>query len=245
MQKIKATSAPNQSKHGSGQAAGRQIQLSPSSLNLFLECPKCFWLYKAKGIHRPEGPKSSLPNGMDLLLKKYFDKYRSQKKLPPEIEGKVEGKLLEDQEMLNNWRNWRLSVLKYEDKNLNAVLRGGLDECFVLEGSYIPVDYKTRGFALKEDTEKYYQNQLNCYTLLLEASGFKHPSFGYLIFYIPEQVKTRGIVQFSITPLKVLTNPQTAKRLFEEAVKLLRGPAPVSHSDCKFCSWSNDWLNFE
>ena len=161
---------------------GEQLLLSPSSLNLYLECPRCFWLYKAKKIHRPRGPMSSLPSGLDLLIKKYFDRYRAIGKLPPEIEGKVKGRLLENQEMLDNWRDWRKSLIRYEDKSLNAVLRGALDECFVLDGAYIPVDYKTRGFDLKEDSAKYYRNQLNCYTLLLEANGYQHPSFAYLLF---------------------------------------------------------------
>lgn len=221
------------------------IQLSPSSLNLFLECPKCFWLYKTKGIHRPEGPVSSLPNGMDLLIKKYFDKYRAMDKLPPEIDGKIEGKLFADQKLLNNWRDWRSTKLKYEDKNLNAILRGGLDECFVLNDAYIPVDYKTRGFALKIDSEKYYQTQLDCYTFLLEANDYKHLSLGYLIFYIPQEIKEHGIIKFSIEPKKVKTNPNEAKRVFEKAVRMLRGPIPKSHSECKFCSWGNDWITFE
>lgn len=221
------------------------IKLSPHSLNLFLECPKCFWLYKVKGIHRPESPSSSLPNGMDLLIKKYFDKYRALGKLPPEIEGKVEGKLLDEQELLDNWRSWRVTKLKYEDKKLNAVLSGALDECFVLGDAYIPVDYKTRGFPRKEDSTRYYQNQLDCYTFLLEANGYKHLSFGYLIFYIPTEIKKGGIVKFNIEPVKMKTYPQNAKKVFEKAVKTLRRPAPKSHSDCQFCSWSNDWLNFE
>lgn len=222
----------------------QQVQLSPSSLNTFLECPRCFWLYKAKGVHRPRGPMSSLPSGMDLLIKDYFDKYRAKGELPPGLRGKVEGKLLDNQELLNQWRN-RGGGLYYKDKELNAILLGLLDECFVDNGFYIPVDYKTRGFALKEDSEKYYQNQLNCYTLLLEENGYKHLSFGYLIFYIPKEIREDGIVKFSIEPIKVKTNPQEARKVFQEAVELLRGPVPASHSECEFCSWSNNWLSFE
>ena len=51
-----------------------KIVLSPSALNLFLECAKCFWLEKNRGIHRPAGAFPSLPGGMDAVLKKYFDK---------------------------------------------------------------------------------------------------------------------------------------------------------------------------
>lgn len=51
---------------------------------------------------------------MDFLTKKYLDKYRIQKKMPPEIEGKVEGKILEDQDLLDSWHDWLNTKLKYE-----------------------------------------------------------------------------------------------------------------------------------
>ncbi|MBM3206912.1 MAG: hypothetical protein FJZ43_04810, partial [Candidatus Staskawiczbacteria bacterium] len=59
----------------------KPIKLSPSKLNLFLECHLCFWLSE-HGVHRPSGPFPSLPGGMDRKLKIYFDKYRKEGKLP-------------------------------------------------------------------------------------------------------------------------------------------------------------------
>lgn len=222
------------------------IYLSPSKLNLFEECSLCFWLSEVKGIHRPEIPSSTLPRGMDKLIKEYFDRYRQKNLLPPEIEGKVRGKLISDQFLLGQWRsNFKDTHPRYFDKNLNAVLFGALDECLVDGQYYIPVDYKTRGFDLKADSLSYYQTQLDCYTLLLEAEGLKHLFFGYLIYYIPLQVKEDGIVKFKIEVKKLETNPQRAKKTFEEAVKLLRGPKPSFHSDCKFCCWGNDFLNLQ
>lgn len=214
----------------------KPIYLSPTKLNLFQECRLCFWLQKVKGIHRPEGISSTLPRGMDLLIKKYFDKYRPLGKMPPEIEGKVQGKLFSDQELLRKWRSWQ-NGLRYNDEDLGAVLSGALDECFVDGDYYIPVDYKTRGFDLKEDSTSYYQTQLDCYTFLLEKNGFKHLSFGYLIYYIPERVEKEGIVKFRIEPKKLETEPKRGYKIFTEAVNLLKGPQPSSHSQCKFCSW--------
>jgi len=228
----------------------KPLQLSPSKLNLFQECPLCFWLSEVKGIHRPEGIQSTLPRGMDILIKKYFDEYRTKDELPPELVGKVEGKLFSDMKLLKKWRYWKTG-LRYEDKKLNATLYGALDECFVIpsknpnETIYIPVDYKTRGFDLKEDSTNYYQTQLDCYTFLLEASGYKHLSFGYLIFYIPKEIKKEGVVRFVIEPKKIKTNPKAGLDIFEKAVKLLRGPQPKSHSECKYCAWGNDFVRFE
>jgi len=222
------------------------IYLSPSKLNLFQECPLCFWLHMVKGIHRPEGPTSTLPRGMDNLIKKYFDRYRELGKMPPEINGKVQGKLLQDQNLLSEWRKTtKTSSPRFFDKELNACLFGGLDECFVDGKYYIPVDYKTRGYNLKEDSLSYYQTQLDCYTLLLEKEGYNHLSFGYLIYYIPTEVRENGEVKFQVEAYKIKTNPERGYEVFKKAVECIRNPQPSSHSDCKFCSWGNDFINLE
>ena len=196
-----------------------------------------------KGISRPETPKSSLPTGMDLLIKKYFDFFRNKGELPPEIKGKVQGKLISDQKILNEWRStFRNSKPRYFDQELNAVLFGGLDECLVDNQFYIPVDYKTRGFNLKDDSLSYYQTQLDCYTLLLEAEGLKHLSFGYLIFYIPENIAQNGLIKFKVEIYKIETNPKRALKIFKEAVKTLRGPKPKPSSNCQFCLWGGNFL---
>jgi len=222
------------------------IYLSPSKLNLFQECPLCFWLHMVKGIHRPEGISSTLPRGMDGLIKKYFDHYRASGKMPPEIEGKVQGRLLQDQNLLNEWRKTtKTSSPRFFDKELNAYLFGGLDECFVDGEYYIPVDYKTRGYDLKEGSLSYYQTQLDCYTFLLEREGYKHLSFAYLIYYIPTKIEENGKVQFKVEAHKLETDSQRGYNIFQQAVKCIRGSQPASHSKCQFCSWGNDYLNFQ
>jgi len=173
---------------------------------------------------------------MDILIKKYFDSYRAVGKLPPEIDGQVDGELFPDPEVLSKWRSWR-SGLSYYDRDSDAVLVGALDDCLVHEGYYIPADYKTRGFELKEGGEYFYQNQLNCYSLLLEENKLPQPSYAYLIYFIPKELKPGGQVNFSVEVKKVSTSSADARATFRAAVASLRGDAPVSHSDCQFCSW--------
>ena len=75
----------------------KKLELSPTTgLNLFRECPRCFWLRYRERVHRPDTIFPSLPGGMDRILKVYFDSFRARDELPPELEGKVEGKLLPD-----------------------------------------------------------------------------------------------------------------------------------------------------
>lgn len=218
-----------------------KIRLSPSALNVFLECQKCFWLEYKAGIHRPRGPFPSLPGGMDILIKKYFDKYRAVGKLPPELHGQVTGQLLADIEILKKWRNWRSGLSFYEKKS-DAILVGALDDCLVHDGLYIPVDYKTRGFDVEEGGESFYQNQLNCYCFLLQANQLPQPNYAYLIYYIPKEITDSGIVRFAITIKKVATDPARALNVFQAAVTLLNQPIPASHSNCQFCSWGKDFL---
>lgn len=217
-----------------------QIRLSPSTLNLFLECQKCFWLEQVRGIHRPRGVFPSLPGGMDNLIKKYFDKYRLQGKLPPEIEGKIDGVLLADLDLLNKWRSWRTGLV-YKDIETGAILSGALDDLVVnpQKQLYMPFDYKTRGYDLKEDSSSFYQNQLNCYGLMLEANALPPADHGYLCYYIPKEVNEGGQVRFEITVKKMDINPGQAKKIFESAVQLLNEPMPISHSICEYCSWGS------
>jgi len=214
----------------------KKIRLSPSQLNLFKDCPRCFWLHHNQKIHRPRGIFPSLPGGMDGVIKVYFDKYRGTDKLPPELAGKVDGVLLPDLEVMNKWRNWRTG-LTYKDQETGATLIGALDDCLVYEGKYIPLDYKTRGYDPKPGGEMYYQLQLDTYCLLLEVNNFSQPSYAYLVYYVPKTVGENGMVRFEITPKKVATSSENALNVFKQAVYLLMGPIPDSHSECEYCAW--------
>lgn len=213
------------------------IRLSPSTLGLFKDCPRCFWLHMNPKIKRPSGPFPSLPGGMDHVIKKYYDKYAGS--LPPELEGKVEGVLIKDRELLNKWRNWR-SGLKYEDKKRNAVLFGALDDCLQVGDKYAPLDYKTRGWPPKEGGEIFYQHQLDAYSFLLDINGYKAEDFAYLVYYFPRSVGKNGMVRFNVEPHKVMVNIVRAKKMFEDALDFLRGDEPPSHTykeRCAFCAW--------
>lgn len=223
----------------------RYIQLSASTLSLYKECPRCFWLQLKMGVRRPQTIFPSLPGGMDNVIKTYFDQFRGTKEgLPPELRGKVEGKLIDDQEQLNEWRV-RTGGLRYFDKKLNTKLIGLLDDCLVDGTSYIPLDYKTRGYVPKDDSSSFYQHQLDIYEWLLQENGCKTKGVGFLVYYHPLEVRKDGIVQFAVTPKKMTTSPANACKLFEDAAKLLQGDkAPKAHSACTFCVWGEHQREF-
>ncbi|UCC95717.1 MAG: PD-(D/E)XK nuclease family protein [Candidatus Omnitrophota bacterium] len=217
----------------------RKFSLSPSTLNIYVNCPRCFWFHMVKGAEfkRPEGPTSTLPRGMDNLIKIYFDTYRAKCALPPEIEAEVTGQLIEES-LIHRWRNWKTG-LQFIDSD-GSRLFGALDECLVCDGMYIPVDYKTRGYDLKEDSTSYYILQMSSYNFLLARNGYAVSEHAYLVFYIPSKVSDEGLVHFKIEVKKVETFPlDKVHRTFRQAVELLSlNEPPPKNNGCKFCNWA-------
>lgn len=101
-----------------------QFKLSPTSLNLFSECPLCFWLEKRQGIRRPPPYPYALNAAVDVLLKQEFDKYRVKGELHPLLLAyNIPAKLFSNQELLNEWRN-NFKGIRYYDFELNATFFG-------------------------------------------------------------------------------------------------------------------------
>lgn len=199
------------------------------------ECERCFWLHN-HGKKRPESIFPSLPNGMDSILKKHFDKFMEKRKLPPEIRKDCKGcKLFDDKKKLEEWRNSRKG-LWIEDKEGN-VLHGGIDNLLVSRNKKIIVlDYKTRGFPLKEDTAEHYQNQLDIYNFLLRELGYETENFAYLLFYYPREVLDTGEVVFDTKLVRMKVNVDNARKIWKKALKLLEGACPKTHEE-KICPW--------
>lgn len=214
------------------------FKVSPSGIGLLLECPRCLWLYVNEGIKRPSGIFPSLPSGMDEIFKNYFDVYRKKGTLPPEIKGQIKNaKLYEVVSKLNTIRDidYGRGGLQAEFPEYNILLRGTLDELMVdKSGKYIPFDFKTRGYPLKEDTHEHYQHQLDLYSLLLEENGYHSSDIGYLLFFWPKSYK-EGKADFLTELVKMKISPKAGKAILKKVDKIVTGEAPKAHTDCEYC----------
>ena len=208
------------------------FKLSPSSLGLMKECPRCFWLTQNKIWKRPQGIFPSLPSGMDRILKIHFDKFRDKGELPPEIKEDCKNlKLFDDKEKLKIWQS-NLKGIRYED-NKGNVLHGAVDNILVNGKKLIVLDYKTRGFPLKEDTHKGYQNQLDIYNFLLRKNGYETEDYGFLLFYMPNKVNDNGEVVFDTSLVKVRVNVKNGENVFIKGLELVNGECPKEK--CVWC----------
>jgi CRISPR/Cas system-associated exonuclease Cas4 (RecB family) len=208
--------------------------LSPSSISLFLECPRCFWLDKHKVWKRPTAGFPTLPAGMDRILKEHFDRFRDRGELPPELknsECKNECSLFEDKVLLKEWRNAK-SGISWQDEEGN-ILHGGIDNLLVKKGKLIVLDYKTRGYPVKDDSADSYKMQIEIYTFLLRKNAYETEDFAYLLFYVPKHVTETGEVIFDTELVKVDVDPDNAEKVFRKAIKLLNAPCPKEA--CVWC----------
>lgn len=216
----------------------KPLTLSPSTIKLFLECPRCFWLHVNEKVRRPPSPFPSLPSGMDSILKKHFDKHRNDESVPEEMEGKFQGFLFKDTEKLEIWRN-NFRGLRFRDEKTDVTLMGALDDLFVTsDGKYAPLDFKTRGFPRKENTHEFYQHQMDIYSFLLEKNSLPPADFAILIFYHPVGVDENHNVIFDPDPLKVPVDRKRGEKIFKEAAACLLGEKPGPGKDCGFCNWA-------
>jgi hypothetical protein len=211
------------------------------------DCPRCFWLEMHGRWKRPSGIFPSLPSGMDRVLKKHFDNFRDRAELPPELvktsecgEMRLFGENKDEKELLEAWRDARRGIF-YKDEKGN-ILKGAVDNILVKGRKLIVLDYKTRGYALKDDTHKHYQDQLDVYNFLLRENGLDVENFGFLLFYVPEKVLPSGEVVFSTHLIKMQANPDGAKKLFEDALRMLDGKCPAHHGEnaCEWCRLIED-----
>ena len=214
----------------------KQLKLSPSSLNLYLECKRCFWNH-FHGKRRPASIFPSLPSGIDKILKEYFDYYRKKGIVPPEIE-EIGAKMYEGPELKEWQRNF--GGIQWKDLKTGVLLRGAVDEMLQKDGKLIVLDFKTRGFPLKEDTHEHYRNQLNTYNLLLKKNGRKVETYGYLLFYHPKRAckGKKCYLEFNTDLVKMRASPETGEKVFREAVECLNQKEPPQpKEECKWCKF--------
>ena len=193
-----------------------RFKLSPSTLNLFLDCPRCFWLYLNKSMKRPGPPVATITTGLDRAVKDYLNIYREKRILPSFLEGKIPGKL-----MVNfPKKGW----LDFIDSESNDRLGGYLDECIELnDGHYAVLDHKTRGSA-PDSVHKAYQLQMDAYTFLLEENRYPTNRTAYLVYYIPKRIVSGSDFQFEVLIKEINTDPQRARDIFHKAAF----PSPIA-----------------
>lgn len=162
------------------------FKVSRTKIELFTQCPRCFWLDVRLKITRPSGPPFQINKAVDELMKKEFDSYRLKGEPHPLMTTyKIEAIPFAHDD-LNKWRmNFTGVSTLHEPTNLHVF--GAVDDIWVdTEGKLIVVDYKATAkqsdVSLDADWQISYKRQMEVYQWLLRQNGFEVNDTGYFVY---------------------------------------------------------------
>ncbi|MYB40315.1 PD-(D/E)XK nuclease family protein [Candidatus Saccharibacteria bacterium] len=223
-------------------------RLSRSRLQLFLDCPRCFWLVMRQRIKRPSMPDFLLNDAVDRLLKKEFDIYR-EKGEPHPLMKKNKLKAVPFQHAdLDKWRN-PFEGIQHLDKELNLLVFGGLDDVWINEDEELMVvDYKAtaKDKPIKElyapgTYHDSYRRQLEVYQWLLAQNGFKVSPTAYFVYATGDRTvdKFSNRIKFDTNLIVHEGKTDWIEQALKEAKACLDGGMPKYRRQpaCEHCNY--------
>ncbi len=161
-------------------------KLSRSKIDLFLQCPRCFYLDRRLGIVRPSIPSFTLNNTVDLLLKKEFDLLRLKGEKHVLFEKYKIDVIPFQHPEINRWRE-NFKGKEYFERENNFIVTGAIDDIWQNpQKELMIVDYKAtstdRDINLNDEYKSSYKKQMEIYQWIFRNSGYKVSRTGYFVF---------------------------------------------------------------
>ena len=233
------------------------FKISRSKFSNFLDCARCFYLERVKGLKDPSMPGWSLNSAVDELLKKEFDEYRKLQKPHPFIL-KNNLKLIPFQhEQMDHWRNALSGGVSYLDDNTNIELHGGLDDIWFDpdKKELVVVDYKAQSNNTPVTTVAYlesqyhqsYKVQMDVYVHILRKMKFKVSDTAYFLvcnaLKTPEKLDAK--LHFDLTLIPYKTNTSWVEHKIKEMKKTLElKEVPEINKYCEKCMYLDTGKQF-
>lgn len=167
---------------------GLKWRLSRSKIELFNECPRCFYLDNKLGTARPRGPAFTLNIAVDALLKKEFDAHRAPPRAHPLMAQYGIDAVPFAHADLGSWRENFEGIEFFHDET-GFTVSGAVDDIWVNPaGELIVVDYKAtskQGTITTLDDSSWkdsYTRQMGVYQWLLRRNGYTVSPIGYFVY---------------------------------------------------------------
>lgn len=225
---------------------GNKWRLSRSKIDLFMECPRCFYLDNKLGTKRPSFPSFNLNIAVDELFKKEFDVHRTAG-TPHPIMLKYD---IDAVPFLHNdmeiWRD-NFAGLETIHKKTGLTVSGAVDDIWIKpDKTLIVIDYKSTAKEGRIEKlgdspwEVQYTRQLGVYKWLLEQNGFVVDDTGYLVYAnankAADAFNDRLIFETTLVPVK--TDVSWIDETLQEIKNCLESDAiPETGKMCEHCPY--------
>lgn len=224
-------------------------KLSRSKIELFKQCPRCFWLGERLKITRPSSPPFNINKTIDELYKKEFDRHRAAGTPHPiMLDNQIKAVPYQHKD-LDTWRyNFTGVFTLHQPTNLHIF--GAIDDVWVNpEGELIVVDYKAtskdKEVSIDSDWQISYKRQVEIYQWLLRQNGFKVSDTAYFV-YTNARLDVDGFadsLQFKTKLIPYNGDTSWVEPTLEEMKKCLEGDMPpvginIMGGACEFCEYA-------
>ncbi|MCX6809379.1 MAG: PD-(D/E)XK nuclease family protein [Candidatus Berkelbacteria bacterium] len=235
---------PKPAKYNFDPKSKEPYRMSRSGLELFVRCPRCFYLDKRLGIAPPPTPSFTLNSAVDTLLKKEFDIHRAKGETHPLLAKYSVNARPVTHEKLNEWREV-FKGIKFLHKPTNIEFYGGIDDLWINDkDEFIVVDYKATSKEGKIDMEDQwkasYKRQLEIYQWLFRQNGFNVSKTGYFVYCnaLKDRKAFDAKLEFDIELIPYNGDDKWIEPKLIEAHKCLKSDLiPDRNENCDYCKY--------
>ena len=223
------------------------FKLSRSKIDLFMQCPRCFYLDRRSGVGRPPGFPFALNSAVDHLLKKEFDIHRAAGSKHPLMEKYGVDAVPAQHENLNEWRH-NFTGVGCLHAPTNFYVFGAIDDLWLNgAGEYMVVDYKATAKeeeinALDKDWHDGYKRQMEIYQWLLRQNGYTVSNTGYFVYCNGKTDRKAfdGKLDFDVTLIAHAGKSNWVDKALTDAKACLdHDEIPKENPECDYCAYVN------
>lgn len=231
-------------RHVDWNYGGSKWKLSRSKIDLFMQCPKCFYMDNKLGLARPKFPPFNLNSAVDNLFKNEFDIYRKEGKAHPiMIEYKIDSVPFQHKE-LNDWRENFVGI-QVPHESTGMIISGAVDDIWINKrGELQVVDYKSTSkegeITLDEEWKEGYKRQLEVYQWLLRQKGFDVSEKAYIVYAngLMNENRFDNMLKFDTTVLEHIgVSDWVEETIFAIKELLDSDKIPEKSPDCDHCAF--------
>ena len=223
----------------------KSYRISRSKIDLFLNCPRCFYLDRRLGVGRPAGFPFNLNSAVDALLKKEFDIHRAEKTAHPLMREYGVDAVPFQNERMDEWRDSLRRGIQYLHKKTNLLITGGVDDIWINpNGEIIIVDYKATSkngeVSLDAPWQIGYKRQMEIYQWLFRKNGFDVSDTGYFVYCNGNTDKEAfdGKLEFDVTVIPYQGGDSWVEEAIGDLYQCLLGDKiPQASGDCDYCAY--------
>jgi len=199
------------------------------------------------GVKSPDGFPFNINSAVDELLKREFDKYRTERKAHPYMVDAGINAIPYQHAELDKWRA-NFTGVQYLHKRTNLLLHGAIDDIWQADnGELIVVDYKATSkngqVNIDADWQIAYKRQMEFYQWLLRMNEFNVSNTGYFVYCNGKRKNDMfdKKIEFDVDVIPYVGNDDWVDRTIQAAFECLnQNKTPDLNEDCDQCKYNRE-----